>query len=70
MDQGQLFPRVGFVVTNLNLPPEGVTHFYNGRGTAEQWIREGKYALDWTRLSSKMVRCLDPGSSTWGIPVK
>ena len=33
--QGELFPRVGFVVTNLNLPPEGVTHFYNGRGTAE-----------------------------------
>ena len=39
--QGELFPRVGFVVTNLNLPPEGVTHFYNGRGTAEQWIKEG-----------------------------
>ena len=49
--QGELFPRVGFVVTNLNLPPEGVTHFYNGRGTAEQWIKEGKYALNWTRLS-------------------
>ena len=39
--QGELFPRVGFVVTNLNLPPEGVTHYYNGRGTAEQWIKEG-----------------------------
>ena len=49
--QGELFPKVGFVVTNLNLPPEGVTHFYNGRGTAEQWIKEGKYALNWTRLS-------------------
>ena len=49
--QGELFPRVGFVVTNLNLPPAGVTHFYNGRGTAEQWIKEGKYALNWTRLS-------------------
>ena len=34
--QGELFPRVGFVVTNLSLPAEGVTHFYNGRGTAEQ----------------------------------
>ena len=22
-----------------------------GRGTAEQWIKEGKYALNWTRLS-------------------
>ncbi len=24
---------------------------YNKRGTAEQWIKEGKYALNWTRLS-------------------
>jgi hypothetical protein len=44
-------PRVGFIVTNLSLLPEGVIHFYNGRGTAEQWIKEGKYALNWTRLS-------------------
>jgi hypothetical protein len=49
--QGQLFPRVGFVVTNLSAKPEGVIHFYNRRGTAEQWIKEGKYALNWTRLS-------------------
>jgi len=25
--------------------------FYNKHGTAEQWIKEGKYALNWTRLS-------------------
>jgi hypothetical protein len=49
--QGQLFPRVGFVVTNLSVDPKGVVHFYNRRGTAEQWIKEGKYALNWTRLS-------------------
>ena len=49
--RGQLFPRVGFVVTNLSAKPEGVVHFYNRRGTAEQWIKEGKYALNWTRLS-------------------
>ncbi len=49
--QGELFLRVGFVVTNLGLPAVGVTHYYNGRGTAEQWIKEGKYALNWTRLS-------------------
>ncbi|MFQ5913764.1 MAG: IS1380 family transposase [Nitrospinota bacterium] len=48
---GELFPRVGFIVTNLTARPEGVVHFYNGRGTAEQWIKEGKYALNWTRLS-------------------
>jgi hypothetical protein len=25
--------------------------FYNQRGTAEQWIKEGKNAVRWTRLS-------------------
>jgi Transposase DDE domain group 1 len=49
--QGELFPRVGFLVTNLWAKPEGVVHFYHGRGRAEQWIKEGKYALKWTRLS-------------------
>ena len=44
--QGELFPRVGFIVTNMSAGPEGVVHFYNGRGTAEQWIKEGKYALN------------------------
>ena len=28
-----------------------VLWFYNQRGGAEQWIKEGKYALSWTRLS-------------------
>ncbi len=28
-----------------------MVHFYSGRGTAEQWIKEGKCALNWTRLS-------------------
>src|ERR687891_1491038 len=49
--QEELFPRVGFIVTNLSYPPKGIVNFYNGRGTAEQWIKEGKYALNWTRLS-------------------
>lgn len=49
--QGELFPRVGFVVTNMSARAENVVHFYNGRGTAEQWIKEGKMALNWTRLS-------------------
>ena len=42
---------MGFIVTNVSASTEGVLHFYNGRGTAEQWIKEGKYALNWTRLS-------------------
>jgi hypothetical protein len=49
--QGELFPRVGFIVTNLSYPVKGIVSFYNGRGMAEQWIKEGKYALNWTRLS-------------------
>ena len=49
--QGELFPRLGFIVTNLSYPPKGIVRFYNGRGTAEQWITEGKNALNWTRLS-------------------
>ena len=51
--QEELFPRVGFIVTTMSAKPEGIVHFYNGRGTAEQWIKEGKYALNWTRLSCK-----------------
>jgi hypothetical protein len=48
---GELFPRVGFIVTNLRWKSSNVIKFYNKRGTAEQWIKEGKYALNWTRLS-------------------
>ena len=41
---GEIYPRVGFIVTNLLRPAERVVAFYNGRGTAEQWIKEGKNA--------------------------
>ena len=36
---GELFPRVGFIVTNLTLPSRAVVRFYNKRGTSEQWIQ-------------------------------
>ncbi|MDP5878247.1 MAG: IS1380 family transposase [Dehalococcoidia bacterium] len=49
--KGELFPRVGFIVTNLRRRSWRVVDFYNGRGTAEQWIKEGKNAVKWTRLS-------------------
>ena len=39
---GELYPRVGFIVTNLSRPAERVVAFYNKRGTCEQWIKEGK----------------------------
>jgi hypothetical protein len=37
--QGEIYPRVGFIVTNLSRPNGRVVKFYNGRGTAEQWIK-------------------------------
>jgi hypothetical protein len=50
---GELYPRVGFIVSNLPRSPEGIVSFYNQRGTAEQHIREGKNAIKWTRLSCR-----------------
>jgi hypothetical protein len=37
-------------------PAERVVAFYNQRGTAEQWIKEGKNAVRWTRLSCRKFR--------------
>src|SRR5437868_5461981 len=53
---GELFPRVGFVATNLKWHSKKVVHFYNRRGTAEQWIKEGKNAVKWTKLSCTTFR--------------
>ena len=44
---GELYPRVGFLVANLIRPAERLVAFYNQRGTAEQWIKEGKGAIKW-----------------------
>ena len=51
-----MFPRVGFIVTNLTLPSRAVVRFYNKRGTAEQWIKESKQAVKMTRLSCHRFR--------------
>ena len=50
---GELYPRVGFLVTNLARPAVNVVAFYNKRGTCEQSIKEGKGAIKWTRLSCR-----------------
>jgi len=50
---GEFYPRVGFIVTNLARSAEGVVAFYNRRGTCEQYIKEGKNAIKWTRLSCR-----------------
>jgi hypothetical protein len=49
--RGELFPRVGFIVTNLRRDADRVVKFYNGRGVAEQWIKEGKNPVKRTKLS-------------------
>ena len=48
---GELFPRVGFILTNLKRKPKNVVRFYNQRARCENHIKEGKHALSWTRLS-------------------
>jgi hypothetical protein len=53
---GQLIPTIGFIVTNLNRPAQQVVAFYNQRGKAEQYIKEGKHAINWTRLSCQKFR--------------
>ena len=47
--------------------PEGVVHSHNARGTAEQWIKEGKYALNWTLAILPSVRG-QPGEAPTGHP--
>jgi Transposase DDE domain group 1 len=53
---GELFPRVGFIVTDLKWRAKKVVRFYNRRGTAEQWIKEGKSAVKWTKLSCRRFK--------------
>ncbi len=53
---GELFPRMGFIVTSLAASSRPVVRFYNRRGTAEQWIKEGKQAVAMTRLSCHRFR--------------
>ena len=50
---GELYPQVGFIVTNLARSAEGIVAFYNRRGTCEQYIKEGKNAIKWTRPSCR-----------------
>jgi hypothetical protein len=43
-------------VTNLSRSTERVTWFYDQRGKAEQYVKEGKNAIKWTRLSCRKFR--------------
>ena len=43
-------------MTNLDTDSRAVVRFYDKRGTAEQWIKEGKQAVKMARLSSRRFR--------------
>ncbi|MBU4232657.1 MAG: IS1380 family transposase [Proteobacteria bacterium] len=49
--RGELFPRIGFVLTNSRLPAAKVTKVYNGRAEIENRIKEGKNTLRWDNTS-------------------
>jgi len=53
---GELFPRLDFMVTNLEGDSREVVRFYHRRGKAEQRIQEGKEAVTMTRLSCHRFR--------------
>jgi hypothetical protein len=53
---GELFPNVGFIVTNLPMEPDWAVRFYNQRGTPDLHIKEGKHAFHWTRLLCRRFR--------------
>jgi hypothetical protein len=54
---GELFPRVGFIVTNVGTSSRAVVRFYNKRGTAEQWIKESKQAV---AMTMDLMEDIDP----------
>jgi len=49
--RGELFPRIGFVVTNSRLSAGKVVKVYNGRAEIENRIKEGKNTLRWDKTS-------------------
>jgi hypothetical protein len=58
-----LTKRLEKFVSNLIRPAKRVVRFYNQRGTAEQWIKEGKNAIKWTRRQpSAKSNCYPSGN--------
>ena len=62
--RGELFPRVGFIVTNRSARAQGVVHFYNGsRHGAEQWDQGRQVCLE---LDAVVLPALCPESGEVG----
>ena len=49
--ENELFPRIGFVVTNSRISVEKVIKLYNRRAEIENRIREGRNTLRWDKTS-------------------
>ena len=69
--RGELFPRIGFVVTSSRLPAGRVIKVYNGRGEIENRIKEGKNTLRWDKTSCQRFEAnqarLQMGVLAWGF---
>ena len=48
---GELFSRIGFIVSNSRLTAGEIVKVYNGRGEVENRIKEGKNTLRWDKTS-------------------
>ena len=59
--RGELFPRIGFVVTNSRLAAGKVIKVYNGRRDMENRTKEGKNTLRWDKTSGQGSRPTSPG---------
>jgi hypothetical protein len=51
---GEVFPRVGFIVTNLETDSRAVVRFYNKLDTVEQWIKEGSRRIIMPRRKAEI----------------
>ena len=54
-----MFPESAWTTAEMSCAPPSAIRaaaFYNQRGTAEQWIKEGKNAVKWTRLSCRTMK--------------
>lgn len=49
--EGELYPQVGFIVTNSRIAVGKVVKVYNGRAEIENRIKEGKNTLRWYKTS-------------------
>jgi hypothetical protein len=66
---GELFTRVGCIVTNLALANRAAVRFYSKRGTAEQSIKEAKQAVVMRGLAGIASAPMKCGSGWVSLPI-